>query len=67
MYKSVNLTDSLHAQLIRLRNGGRITSISSFVQGAVIKALEELPAPQLETAPANEIVITIQVNGGQIS
>ena len=67
MYKTVSFNSQLHRRLEKLRNAGQIISISSFVREAVEKALEELPAPQLETAPANEIVITIQINGGQIS
>ena len=68
MYRTTYLTNSSHAKLSRLRDSGQIKSVMSFVNQAVNKALAELQAPKVpETAPTNEIVITIKVNGGQIS
>lgn len=68
MYRTTYLTNSSHAKLSKLRDTGRIKSVMSFVNQAVNKALQELEVPQVpESAPTNEIVITIKVNGGQIS
>ena len=68
MYRTTYLTNSSHAKLSRLRDSGQIKSVMSFVNMAVNKALSELEAPKVpETAPASEIVITIKVQGGQIS
>ena len=69
MYRTTYLTNSSHAKLSKLRDTGRIKSVMSFVNEAVNKALAEFEAPEELTTPAlaNEIVITIKVNGGQIS
>lgn len=69
MYRTTYLTNVSHARLSKLRDSGQIKSVMSFVNEAVNKALAEFEAPEELTnpAPANEIIITIKVNGGQIS
>lgn len=68
MYRTTYLNNSSHAKLSKLRDTGRIKSVMSFVNQAVNKALQELEVSQVpESAPTNEVVITIKINGGQIS
>jgi len=67
VYRTTYLTNVSHARLSKLRDSGQIKSVMSFVNQAVNKALAEFEAPEELTTPANEIVITIKVNGGQIS
>ncbi len=64
MYKVAYLYPKTHAKLIQLKNAGRITSIMSFIDNAVNKAIAELTAPP---EPNKEIVITIRIEGDKLS
>lgn len=64
MYKVAYLYQKTHAKLIQLKNAGRIQSMTSFIDSAVNKAITGLEAP---LSPAQEIVITIKVKGGECS